>query len=133
MESMWKYMGTNSSSKVVINHTMIIDSILMTICMSPFSNPLLSFDSMLKFSTFTNFFFGKYYSCIFNMRWFDLKNDYGQRCHVQQIIMQICIAWIFSASIFNLIQGAIPIEHLCLTSKSKSFITTTIKLLSLEQ
>jgi hypothetical protein len=47
------------------------------------------------------------------MRWFDPESDCGQSCHVQQITMQICIAWIFHASICNSIKGAIPIENLC--------------------
>jgi hypothetical protein len=38
---------------------------VMTICMSPFSKPLLGFDSLPKFSTFTNMHFYKCYSCIF--------------------------------------------------------------------
>jgi len=42
-------MGTNSSSKTMMGDTMVIDSIVMTTCMSPFSNPLLDFDSMQKF------------------------------------------------------------------------------------
>jgi hypothetical protein len=31
-----------------INDTMVVDSIVMTTCMSPFSKPLLDFDSMQK-------------------------------------------------------------------------------------
>ncbi len=48
MESMWKDMGTNSSWNGRINDTMVVDSIIMTICMSPFSKPFLDFDSMLQ-------------------------------------------------------------------------------------
>jgi hypothetical protein len=48
MESMWKNMGTNSSWNVGINDTMVVDSIVMTTCMSPFSKSLLDFDSMQK-------------------------------------------------------------------------------------
>jgi hypothetical protein len=47
-------MGTNSGSKIVMGDTMVIDLTIMTTCMSPFSNPLLDFDSMPKFLTFTN-------------------------------------------------------------------------------
>jgi hypothetical protein len=36
----------------------------MTTCMSPFSNPLLESNSMLKKLTLTNMHFCKYYSCI---------------------------------------------------------------------
>ncbi len=64
MESMWKNMGTNLGLEWVIDDTMVVDSTIMTTCMSSFSNPLLEFDSMLKFSTFTNMPFCKYYSCI---------------------------------------------------------------------
>ncbi len=54
---MWKDMETNLGSKAVINLIMLINSIVMITCMSPFSNPLLDFNSMLKFLTFTNIFF----------------------------------------------------------------------------
>jgi hypothetical protein len=54
MESMWKNMGTNLSSKIMIGDTIIINSIIMTISMLHFSNPILDFDSMLKFLTFIN-------------------------------------------------------------------------------
>jgi len=60
MESMWKNIGNNSGFKSVIDDTMVIDSTIMTTCMSRFSNPLLEYDSMLKFSTFTNMPFCKY-------------------------------------------------------------------------
>ncbi len=60
MESMWKNIGNNSGLKWVIDDTMVIDSTIMTTCMSPFSNPLLEYDSMLKFSTFKNMPFCKY-------------------------------------------------------------------------
>jgi hypothetical protein len=57
MESMRKNMGTNLSSKAMIADIMIIDSIVQTTSMSPFSNPLLDFDSMLKFLILTNMHF----------------------------------------------------------------------------
>jgi hypothetical protein len=62
MESMWKNIGTGS--KIVMGDTMVDDSIVMTTCMSPFSNPLLDFDSMLKILTLINMPFCKYCSCI---------------------------------------------------------------------
>jgi hypothetical protein len=42
MESMWENMGTNSSSnlKAMIGDMMVIDSTIMTTCMSSFSNAL---------------------------------------------------------------------------------------------
>jgi hypothetical protein len=64
MESMWKNMGTNLGWNLGIDDTTVIDSIVMTISMSPFSKPLLDFDSMPKFSTFTNMHFYKCCSCI---------------------------------------------------------------------
>jgi len=57
-------MGINLGSKTVIDNTMVINSIVMTTCMSLFSNALLDFDSMPKFSNFTNLFIYKYCSCI---------------------------------------------------------------------
>ncbi len=65
MKSIWKNIGINSSWNVGIDDTMVVDSIVMITCMSPFSKPLLDFDSMLKFSTFTNMSFDKFYSCIY--------------------------------------------------------------------
>jgi hypothetical protein len=44
MESMWKNIGTNLGWNVRSNDTMVVDSIVMTTCMSPFSKPLLDFD-----------------------------------------------------------------------------------------
>jgi hypothetical protein len=64
MESMWKNMGTNLSWNVGIDDTMVVDSIVMTTYMSPFSNPLLDFDLMSKFSNLTNMPFCKCCSCI---------------------------------------------------------------------
>ncbi len=61
---MWKNMGINSGWNVRINDTMVVNSIVMTTCMSPFSKPLLDFDPMPKFSTLTNMPFCKCYSCI---------------------------------------------------------------------
>ncbi len=40
------------------------------------------------------------------VRWFDLENDCGQSCPIQQIIMQICIIWIFHVSI--VIRSKVP-------------------------
>jgi hypothetical protein len=59
MESMWKDMETNLGSKAVINLIMLINSIVMITCMSPFSKPFLEFDSTPKNSTFTNMSFYK--------------------------------------------------------------------------
>jgi hypothetical protein len=65
IESMWKNMGIYSSWNARFDDTMVVDSIVMTTCISFFSNPLLDFDSMLKFSTLPNMFFYKCCSCIF--------------------------------------------------------------------
>jgi hypothetical protein len=43
-----------NQSKVMIGDIIIINSTIMTTCMSPFSNPFLDFDSMLKFLTLIN-------------------------------------------------------------------------------
>ncbi len=64
MESMWNNMGINIGWNAKNYDIMIVNSILMTTCMSPFSKPLLEFDSILKFSTFTNMPFCKCCSCI---------------------------------------------------------------------
>jgi hypothetical protein len=45
---MWKNMGTNLGLNVGIDDIMVVGSIEMTTCMSPFSKPLLDFDSMQK-------------------------------------------------------------------------------------
>jgi hypothetical protein len=45
------------------------------------------------------------------MRWFHLKSDCHQRCVVQQITMQICIACIFHAFICNSIKDPIFISN----------------------
>jgi len=58
---MWKNMGINSSWNARIDDTMVIDSIVMTTCISNFSKPFLDFDSMQKISTFTNMHFYKCY------------------------------------------------------------------------
>jgi hypothetical protein len=60
-------MGTNlgSNLKETIGEMMVIDSTIMTTCMSSFSNHLLDLDSMSKFATLTNTHFCKYYSCMF--------------------------------------------------------------------
>ncbi len=64
MESMWKNMGTNSSWNARIDDTIVVDSIVMTTCMSPFSKPLLDFNLMRTFSIFINMPFCKCCSCI---------------------------------------------------------------------
>jgi hypothetical protein len=51
---MWKNMGINLGWNARIDDTMVVDSIVMTTCISFFSKPLLDFDSMLKISTLTN-------------------------------------------------------------------------------
>jgi hypothetical protein len=58
-------MGIKLGWNAWINDTMVVDSIVMITCMSPFSKPLLDFDSMQKNSTFTNMPFYKCCSCIF--------------------------------------------------------------------
>jgi hypothetical protein len=50
-------MGTNLGWNVGMNDMMVINSIVMTTCMSIFSKPFLDFDSMPKFPTFTNMHF----------------------------------------------------------------------------
>ncbi len=50
-------MGTNSRWNAKIDDRMVVDPIVMTTCMSPFSKPFLNFDSMPKFSTVTNMHF----------------------------------------------------------------------------
>ncbi len=109
---MWKNMRTNLGSKTTIDDTMVVDSTIMTTCMSSFSNPLLDFDSMLVFLTFTNMFFFKYCSCI--SIWGNLT--------LKVIVIKVALsnksqykyaACIFHVSICNSIRGAIPIEHLC--------------------
>jgi hypothetical protein len=57
-------MGTNLGSKTMIDDTMVVNSIIMTTCMSSFSNPLLDFDSRPKISTLRNMPFFKYCSWI---------------------------------------------------------------------
>ncbi len=42
-------MGINSGWNVRIDDTMVVDSIMMTSCMSPFAKPFLDFDSMQKY------------------------------------------------------------------------------------
>jgi hypothetical protein len=46
--------GVNLSWNARINNIMVVNSIVMTTCMSPFSKPLLDFDSMPKKFTLTN-------------------------------------------------------------------------------
>jgi hypothetical protein len=50
-------MGINLGWNARIDDTMVVDSIVMTTCMSPFSKPLLDFDLMPKKFTFANMFF----------------------------------------------------------------------------
>jgi hypothetical protein len=65
MESMWKNMGINLGWNARIDDTMVIDSIIMTTCMSYFLKPLLNFDLMPKKFTLTKHAFLQMYSCIF--------------------------------------------------------------------
>ncbi len=48
MESIWKNRGTNSSWKLKIDNTMVVDSTIVTMCMSQLSKPCLDLDSMPK-------------------------------------------------------------------------------------
>jgi hypothetical protein len=50
MESMWKNMGSNSNWNARIDDTIVVDSIVMTTCMSHFLKPLLDFDLSMIFS-----------------------------------------------------------------------------------
>jgi hypothetical protein len=70
---MQKKMAINLAWNVRIDDTMVFDSIAMTTCMSPFSQPLLDFDSMPKISTLTNMHFYKCCSCIYIFRNFTLE------------------------------------------------------------
>jgi hypothetical protein len=45
-------MGINLGWNVRFDDTKVVNSIVMTTCMSPFSKPFLDFDSMQKISTF---------------------------------------------------------------------------------
>jgi hypothetical protein len=112
MESMWENMGTNSSSnlKAMIGDMMVIDSTIMTTCMSSFSNPLWF---NVKICHPHKHAFLQILLMHVYMRWFEPESDYGQSCPIQQSTMQICIAWIFHASICNSIKGAILIVHFC--------------------
>ncbi len=56
-ESLWKSIKTNSSSKAMIGDTMIINSIVMIICMSHFTNHLWDLDLVSKILTFKTFLF----------------------------------------------------------------------------
>jgi hypothetical protein len=53
--------------------TMVVNSIVMTICMSPFSKPLLNFKSMQKDSTCTNTHFCK--CCVVTLLSEEWEND----------------------------------------------------------
>jgi hypothetical protein len=59
MEFMWKNMGISSCWNARIDDTMVINLIVMTTCMSPFSKPFLDFDSMSKNFTFAKMPFCK--------------------------------------------------------------------------
>ncbi len=50
-------MGINLGWNVGNDHIIVVNSIVMITCMSPFSKPLLDFDSMPKFPTFVNMSF----------------------------------------------------------------------------
>jgi hypothetical protein len=53
MEFVWKNIRINLGWNSKINNTMVIDSKVMTTCMSPFSKPLLDFGLMPKQFTVT--------------------------------------------------------------------------------
>ncbi len=93
IESMWKNIKTNFGSKGRIEDTTIVNSIVMMIGMSTFSQPFLEFDFMPKFSTFTYMPICKPISCI----------------------------QIFQTFGGNGIKGAIPIEHLCFKCNIPNF------------
>jgi hypothetical protein len=105
-------MGTNSGWNARINDTLVINSIIIT-CISPFSKPILDFDSMSKYFHLHKHAFSQMLLMHFYMRRFHSQGDCGQSCPVQQIIMQMCIVWIFHVCICNLIKGAKLIEHFC--------------------
>jgi hypothetical protein len=62
MESILKNIKIDSNLKTMIENTMVVNSIVMTICMSYISNHVLNFDSMLKFSTLKSIPLCKYCS-----------------------------------------------------------------------
>jgi hypothetical protein len=57
---MCKNIRTYSSWNPKIDNLMVIDLIVMTTCMSPFSKLFVDFDSMPKFSILTNMCFCKF-------------------------------------------------------------------------
>jgi hypothetical protein len=78
---MWKNIEINSNWNAGIDDTMVIDSIVMTTCMSPFSKPLLDFDSMpKKFHLYKHAFLQMLFMH-FYIRRFHLQSDYGQNCN----------------------------------------------------
>jgi hypothetical protein len=76
-------MGINLGWNAGINDTMVIKSIVMTTCISPFSKAFLDFDSTQKISTLKHVFL-KMLLMHFYIKQFHLQSDYGQNCHVQQ-------------------------------------------------
>jgi hypothetical protein len=67
-----KNIGINLGWKLEIEDTMVVNSIIMTICISPFSKPCLDFDYMPKKFTLTYIIFFKSYSYI--SIWIDFTN-----------------------------------------------------------
>jgi hypothetical protein len=57
--------GINLGSKVMIDDKMVIDWIVITTCMSPFSNPFWTLTQCRNFWLSQTWFFCKYYSYIF--------------------------------------------------------------------
>jgi hypothetical protein len=80
MESMCKNMGINSCWNARIDDTMVIDSIIMTTCVSYFPKPLLNFDLMPKFSTLTKHAFLQMYLYI---KQFHLQSDCNWNYSIQ--------------------------------------------------
>jgi hypothetical protein len=52
-KSKWKNIGIKVDSNVLMDDTIMVDSIVRIIDMSPFSNPFQDLTSIPKFSTFT--------------------------------------------------------------------------------
>ncbi len=78
MESKWKNMGINLGWNAGINDIMVVDSIIMTTCMSPFSKPFLDFELMQKFPPsqtchFTNAILTSLYEAISPSKWLWLE------------------------------------------------------------
>jgi len=107
--------NTNYSSwNPKIDNLMVIDLIIMTTCMSPFSKLFVDFDSMPKFSILTNMWFCKFallYDVISFSKWFKYftiqkiwssKNPLQETKMLQGIIITL---WLISS--FNESQNII--------------------------